>query len=125
MKYLVGLLMLVSSAVYAHEMTPTYPKFNTSYIDGVASTTLELFNKRADVEYYEIGVFNADWKSVDFVTKYQVVRVPYLNKVILEIFVRKSDLDQVVYICSQSKLRKQDITRTAISSKICSKIKIE
>jgi hypothetical protein len=117
------ILMLVSSPLLAHEMTPTYPKLGPSHIDGVYTTTMEMFNKREDVEYYEIGVFDKDFKPVPFVTSYNVIKIKYLGHVTFDIYISKRDLDRAVYVCSKSKLRKDDVTRTAISSKICSKFK--
>jgi hypothetical protein len=95
--FIAFMLALLSSASFAHEMTPTYPKMRPSHMDNVYVTTMEMFNKRKDVEYYEIGVF--------------------------DIYIRKSDVGRAEYICSKSKLRKDDSVRTAISSKICSRIK--
>ena len=68
MKILIVMLMLAFSvsAVNAHEMTPTYPKWRPSHLDNVYVTTMEMFNKRDDVEYYEIGIFDKDFKSVPF-----------------------------------------------------------
>jgi hypothetical protein len=125
MKALLIALMLafMGSAVYAHEMTPTYPKLEPSHIDGVLKTTMQMFNKREDVEFYEIGVFDKDFKPVPFVSSYQVVKIRYLGHVTFDIYIRGTDRDKAVYICSRSKLRKEDISRTAISSRICSKIK--
>jgi hypothetical protein len=115
--------VLVSSSVYAHEMTPTYPKLRPSFMDDLYVTSMSMFNKRADVEYYEIGVFDKDFNPVNFVTSYRILNIPYLNKVNFEVYIRKSDRDKATYICSRSKLRKKDITRTTVASRICSKIK--
>ena len=56
------LSLLLCTSVAAHEMTPTYPKWKTSYIDGIHKATMEMFNTRADVKYYEIGIFDEEWK---------------------------------------------------------------
>jgi hypothetical protein len=107
----------------AHEMTPTYPKLGPSHLDGVYKTTMYMFNKRADVEYYEIGVFDKDFNPVPFVTSYNVIKVRYLGHVTFDVYIRKSDVNKAVYICSRSKLRKDASVRTAVSSRICSKFK--
>ena len=117
------MLALLSSATIAHEMTPTYPKMRPSHLDNVYVTTMEMFNKRQDVEYYEIGVFDKDFKPVPFVSKYEIINLRYLGHVTFDIYIRKSDVGRAEYICSKSKLRKDDSVRTAISSRICSKIK--
>jgi hypothetical protein len=123
MKYLIIMLMLVSSIASAHEMVPTYPKLRPSYMDGVYVTTMEMFNKRQDVEYYEIGVFDKDFEPIPFVSKYDVINIKYLGHVTFDIYITKSDVSRAEYICSRSKLRKDSAVRTAISSRICSRIK--
>jgi hypothetical protein len=114
---------MLASAVNAHEMTPTYPKLAPSSYEGIYKTTMTMFNKRADIQYYEVGVFNKDFKVVPFVTSYSVIKINYLSHVTFDIYVREEDLANAVYICSQSKIKTEDITRTAISSRICSKFK--
>lgn len=124
MKKLVILLLLVSFPAFGHEMTPTYPKLVPSHLDNVYKTTMEMFNKRQDVEYYEIGVFDADWNPIPFVTSYEIIRLRYLGHVSFDIYIRKKDIGRAEYVCSRSKLRKGiEETRTAVSSKICSRFK--
>lgn len=113
------------SEAVAHEMVPTYPKMEPSYLDGLYVTTMKMFNKRADVEYYEIGVFDKDFNPVPFVSSYSILKVEYLGHVTFDVYIRKSDVDRATYICSRSKLRKEDTVRTAVSSRICSKIRSE
>ena len=115
------LTALIAGASHAHEMTPTYPKLTPSHLDGLYKTTMTMFNKREDVEFYEIGVFDKDFQQVTFVTSYSIIKIRYLGKVTFEIYLREIDLDRATYVCSRSKLRKLDNTRTAVSSKICSK----
>jgi len=122
-KLIVMLFMLVSSPSMAHEMTPTYPKLSPSHLDNVYKVTMEMFNKRQDVEYYEIGVFDEEWKPIPFVTSYQVIKLRYLGHVTFDVYIRKSDVSRAEYICSKSKLRKDDGSRTSVSSRICSKFK--
>ena len=123
MKYIILILGMLASAVNAHEMTPTYPKLAPSSYEGIYKTTMNMFNKRADVQYYEVGVFNKDFKVVPFVTSYSVIKINYLSHVTFDIYVREEDLANAVYVCSQSKIKTEDVTRTAISSRICSKFK--
>jgi len=127
MKLLIVMFMLLSSVgiLHAHEMTPTYPKLRPSHLDNVYVTTMEMFNKRDDVEFYEIGVFDKDFNPVPFVTSYNVIKIDYLSKVDFDVYIRKADASKAVYICSRSKLKKDGTVRTAISSRICSKIKNE
>ena len=106
----------------AHEMTPAYPKLTISHVEGVNKASLEIFNKREDVEYYEIGVFTKDWKPVNFVTSYTLIRLKYLGHMKFDVYIRDEDKDKAVYICSQSKLRSDAQSVTAVSSRICSKL---
>ena len=116
------LVMLVGS-VNAHDMTPTYQKWKAAHVSGVLKTKMELLNKRKDVEYYEIGVFDSNWKNVPFVTTYKILKLPYTQKVTFDIYINESDRSRAEYVCSQSKLRKEDKVRTAVSSRICLKFK--
>jgi len=128
MKYFIMMLALLPLTLSAHEMTPTYPKLEPSHVEGVLKTTMEMLNKRKDVEYYEVGVFDKDWKNVPFVTSYSIskqniIELKYLSRVRLDIYIREKDKDRALYICSKSKIKKEDEIRTAILSRICSKIK--
>lgn len=117
-------IMLLAAKVQAHEMVPTYPKLNSSYMEGLQVTTVTVFNKRPEVEYYEIGVFDEDWNALTFVSQYKIYKVPHLSTVSIDIYIRNEDKYKVSYICSKSKLRKADGTiRTAVSSRICSRVK--
>lgn len=117
------MLLIISSAATAHEMVPTYPKVEPSFMTGLQKITMTVFNKRADVEYYEIGVFTADWKPLPFVSSYKVHKIPYLSSVSFDIYIRDADQYTVSYICTKSKLMKENKKRTAVSSRICSKVK--
>lgn len=101
-------------------MTPTYPKFELSFIPGISVTTMNLFNKRTDVAYYEVGVFTADWEPVPFVSQYKVIPMKYLDTITFDVYVNNDALRTVEYICSQSKLK----LGTTVTSKICSRIKL-
>jgi hypothetical protein len=115
----------IGNSAHAHDMTPTYPKLTYSHLDGVVKTTMSLFNKRQDVQHYEIKVFDKDFQSIPFVTSQSVIKLDYLSKTTFDIYIRKADASRATYICSLSKLKKDGNVRTAISSRICSKIKNE
>lgn len=129
MKYLIFVFAFLlasfwyASKAEAHEMVPTYPKLKQSYMEGLYTTTMTMFNKRPEVEYYEIGVYDDNWEPVKFVSNYKIWKVPYLSTVSFDVYIRADDKYKVRYICSKSKLRKSNMTRTAISSRICSKVK--
>ena len=116
-------LLLISFSSYSHEMTPTYPKFKDSFMSGLLVTEMEIFNKRSDISYYEIGVFDKDFQSIPFVSSFTVYEVNYLKKVKFEIYIRKNDEPQVTYICSRSRVLEQKVSNTNVVSTICSKIK--
>lgn len=117
------LLLIFPLSVFAHEMTPTYFEFERSHLEGVYKTQVSLFNKRKDVEFYELGVFDSDFGVVNFVTSYRIFPVRYLGHVDLDIYVKESDMQKVTYICTRSKLRSDVGQGTLIASRICSKVK--
>lgn len=123
MKRLLLTLLLVSGLAHAHEQVPTYPEWKQGIYQGVLTTTIEIFNKRSDVEYYEIGVFDEEWNPVYFVADYKVVRLKYLTGTSVDIYISKENRDRAEYVCSRSKIRKGSDTRTAVSSRICSRFK--
>jgi hypothetical protein len=114
-------LLLLAFPAYAHQMVPSHPVLEQSHVSGILKTELELFNKRKDVEYYELGVFDADWNPIPFVSAYRVAHVRYLGHLKFDVYIRKDDADRATYVCSQSKLRGED-TGTLLSSRICSKL---
>jgi len=115
--------VLFSGLANAHEQVPTYPKWERGIYPGVYQTTIEIFNKRKDVEYYEIGLFDEEWKPIYFVADYKVIQLKYLSSASIDIFVAKDNVERVEYVCSRSKIRKGTSTRPAISSRICSRFK--
>jgi len=123
MKYVIGILLGLSGAANAHEMVPAYPTMKPSYISGVSVTTMRIFNRRDDVRYYEIGVFTSEWEPIPFASEKKIIKLEYLGKKTFEVYIRNSDLDDATYICTLSKLEKDNVRTTGVSSKICSKIK--
>jgi hypothetical protein len=116
-------MMLCMGTTSAHDMTPTYPKWEVSHVMGIYKTQMELFNKRSDVNWYEIGVFTKDWEPVQFVSDYRIMRLDHLSKVKFSIYINAIDVVRAKYICSVTKLRENSDKKPMISSKICSKIK--
>ena len=112
-------LLLFSNIAVAHEMTPTYPVFTRSYMQGVFVTTMNLFNKRKDVSYYEIGVFTKEWEPIPFVSQYTIIPMKYLDTLKFDIYVSEKSLHDVEYICSISKLKEG----VNVATKICSRVK--
>ncbi len=112
---------LWSSVVCSHEMLPSHPVLRPSYVAGVLQTQMHLFNKRRDVEYYEIGVFDEDFEPVSFVTAYRVIRLQYLEQLKFDVYVLADDADRAEYICSRSKLRGNSANGAMVASRICSR----
>lgn len=114
--------VLMATTAQAHEWTPTYPKFEPSFLDDIVVTSMTLFNKRSDVEYYEITVHDADWNPVPFATTTKLINAPYLSKQSVEIYIREADCDRIEYICTTSKQLLLDAPSSGIDSRICSKV---
>lgn len=122
-KLLIILIALLSSSAVAHEMTPSYPIFKHSYLSGIYSTDLELFNRREDVKFYAISVYDSEWNPVPFASANSLLAVNYLQRVTFTVHIRKKDLELVTYICTSSKLPKNSEEKPLVSSRICSKVK--
>jgi hypothetical protein len=123
MRSAVILCLLLSGAVLSHEMTPTYPKWGVSGIDNVKKTTMRLWNARKDVQYYEIGVFTEKWKPIPFVTAYRIISIDYLKEVNFDVYIKEEHVDKARYVCSLSKLRTKNESKTLLATRICSKFK--
>ena len=120
----VFICLLVSGfSAIAHDMTPTYPIWRPSHVDGLVVSRMEIFNKRKDVEWYEIGVFDKNWKAVPFVTSYKLLRLEYLDHAKFDIYINRQDVSRAEYVCSRSKVMGQG-SAAIISSRVCSKFKL-
>jgi len=104
-------------------MTPTYPKWKITAYDSIYKTTMEMFNKRSDVKWYEIGVFDEEWEPIPFVTKNKILRLKYLGHVTFDVYIGANNLDKAEYICSLSKIKGDNMNKPMMSSKICSRFK--
>ena len=102
-------------------MTPAYPVMQQSYINGVYVTKMKLFNRRKEIEYYEIQVYTNEWKPLPFASTSKVLNVGHNRRKLFEVYIRSSDLDKATYICTESKVFKNTEQVTLVSSKICSK----
>ena len=123
MKYLLLALLLVSADVGAHQWTPAYPEWTDSYMTGIVQTRMKLFNTRRDVDYFEVQVLDENMRQLDFATTDRIVHAPHLKRKTVDIYIRRTDIDRAVYICSVSKLLVAGNTGASVSSRICSKVK--
>ena len=94
-----------------------------SFIPSAKMTTMRVFNKRADVSWYQIGVFDKDWNPIPFVTRYKILKVKYLSHVNFDVYVNQANAKEAEYICSTSKLRGNDDFKPIVESRICSRFK--
>jgi len=114
--------VLMATTAQAHEWTPTYPKFEPSFLDDIVVTTMTLFNKRKDIEYYEISVYDEDWNTIPFASTQKLINVPYLGQETVDIYIREKDFNRIEYICTTSKRILEDMESNGIDSRICSKV---
>ena len=115
--------LCLCSSLHAHEMTPAYPKLESSYVEGVSVANLKIFNRRSDVSWYKIGVFTEKWKPVPFASTSDVIEVGYNKRKGFDVYIRSRDIAKAVYICTESKVFKSKEQVTLVASRICSKIK--
>lgn len=124
MRFCVVLLgVLTHGFVWSHELTPTYPKLETSYMPGVLKADMHLFNSRKDINYYSVSVYDENWNPVKFATESKIIQMDYLDHKDIEVYVRKKDQEKAHYICTKSKILKGGSAPTLLASRICSKIK--
>ena len=116
-------LILFFNSAAAHELTPTYPEIEPAYVDGVSVIKMKMWNRRSDASYYEVNVYDNEWKSVAFATPDRIIKLGYLEHKSFELYIRDGDTDSVTYICTTSKQLKQDVQSTGIKSRICSRVK--
>ena len=117
------LWLLLCGSVAAHDMTPTYPKWKMSFIPTAKMTTMKVFNKRADVQWYQIGVFDKEFKPIPFVTRYKILRIKYLSHVKFDIYINDDNVKRAEYVCTTSKLRGNDDFKPIVESRKCSRFK--
>lgn len=123
LKYYLAVAALASGPIQAHELTPTYPELTPSFIPGVLSTHVVLWNAREEIEYYKIEVLDENMQQVSFIsTGGDLKKVDYLGRAHIEVFIREQDKDKATYICTESKLKRGSVQRSLVASKVCSKI---
>lgn len=121
LKYILAVALCTSAT--AHELTPTYPELKPSYVDNVLVTKMKLWNRRNDVEYYELSVLDENMNPLPFASTDKIVQVGYLEHKSIDVYIRESDKDKAEFICTTSKQLKEDVKSTGIKSMICSRIK--
>lgn len=83
-----------------------------------------LYNNRKDVNYYEVSVFDKEWNKVPFSTgSDNIVKVSYLQRKPIKVYIRKKDVGKDMYVCSRSRSIVEGDKQTFLASRICSKIK--
>ena len=120
-RFLLFFLLVVSGPILAHELLPTYPKLEQSYVPNVYQTTVKMWNGRIDVEYYKVEVSDSEWNPVPFITNERTFRLKYMERKDIEVFI-PSDA-KATYLFTRSMLEAGNPQKSVISSKVCSKIK--
>ena len=116
--------LLSGQASLAHDFTPTYPKLENTHMAGVLKASMKLFNKRNDIRYYRVGVYDEDWNKIPFlVTGGKILNVEYLDTKRFDVYIQESNRDRVTYICTKSLTLQDGSTRSIMASRICSKVK--
>ena len=124
MRYFIILFMAIAGGhASAHQFTPTYPEFRPAYQPGVYVTDMQLFNNRKEINYYSIRVFDSDWNKVPFASNEKLIKIEYLGRKTISVYVRKEDVGKAAYICSKSKILANETSPSIITSRICSKLK--
>ena len=120
------LIILLSGQdhLLAHDFTPTYPKLQRTYVDGILKAEMNIFNKRSDISYYKVGVYNSEWEKIPFIVQGgKTIKVEYLETKTFDVYVQESRRKDVVYICTKSRTLQDGSTKTLVTSRICSKVK--
>jgi|TARA_R110002072_G_scaffold300299_4_gene477314 hypothetical protein len=123
MKFIIVLLAAIGGYVNAHQWTPTYPEMRPSYVQGLYTTKMHLFNGRKEINYYSIRVFDKEWDPVPFAASPSLLEASYLAHLSADVYIRRADLQKAYYICSKSKILSTVKDPSIIASRICSKIK--
>lgn len=123
MRYFLLFLLFASPSVSSHELTPTYPKMKPSYMDNVLVTTMRMFNKRVDVKYYQLSVYDKEWNPLPFASQGRIIELDYLETKTFDVYIRETDFERAEFICTKSKLIRGDVVSTGIASRVCSRIK--
>ena len=111
-----------ATVVSAHEMTPAYPMLKPTYVAGVVKAEMSLFNSREEIKYYQIELFDLNWQNIPFSSTYKIITVEYKAHKSFDVYIRNVDLDEAVYLCTTSKVKKTYESSTLISSRICSRL---
>lgn len=112
------------SKLFAHEMVPTYPIWMpASEAMGVYKTNLFIWNRRKDIEYYEVEVFDMSFRPQPFVTQDKIIKIGYLQRKLFTVYIKSENRENITYICTRSRLLKDSVQTSGVSSRICSKIK--
>ena len=119
---LILLFLLWSFSTSAHEMTPAYPEVKPSHVSGVVKVEMSIFNSREEIEWYQIELFDLNWTNIPFASSYRIINIGYKERKSFDVYIRKADMDEAVYLCTTSKVRKTSKSRTLVSSKICSRL---
>ena len=89
----------------------------------ILTTEVEIFNLRKDAQWFELSVLDEDMNPVTFATSERIFQVKHLERKNVDLFIRKTDVQRAVYVCTRSRLKPNEVQSTGIQSRICSKFK--
>ena len=113
--------IFLSTSAAAHEMTPTYFQLVPSMVTNIWTTEMNIFNRREDVNLYEMEVYTADWTPLPFASFNREFYLDYGEVITVDLYFRNIDKNRVTYICSRSVPEDNDVS--SIASLICSKVR--
>lgn len=113
--------IMLSKAAIAHEMVPAYLELKSAPVDKVYMTTFKIFNRRNDVDYYAVSVYDEKWNQIPFASFDRVFKVEHLKKKQVTVYIMEKDALSATYVCTASKLYSGK--GAPVTSRICSKIK--
>ena len=70
----------------------------------------------------DFDLFDLNWMNIPFSTTYRIIQVDYKEHKSFDVYIRKKDMPEAVYLCTTSKVRRTNQSSTLISSRICSRL---
>ena len=86
---------------------------------------MKFYNNRADVEYYQVQVFDGQFNPIKFAItggQTDMIHVRHRQYKTVDVYVPSYEASRVVYICTRSMILKKEESATLVSSRICSKV---
>lgn len=111
---------LFLSNTHAHVQSPAHIPLKESLETGIMHGVLKVGNASKEPQYFRIDVIDHDNKNIRFVTSERVIRLESGQTERIDFYVRKSDVDNIKYVCSKSVFT--DYQKATTATMICSAI---